>query len=157
MNLRDAQISWQAQHFVNLHVQISWQAQHFVNLHASPNLDAEASCARGLGSRSDHGRNLHVLAEFVAGTALCEPPCADFVAGTALCEPRCADFVAGALLCEPPCADVVAGTALCEPPRFSEPRRESSAERRLRDGLGSWSDHGRIMLGSFSESCLHCD
>ena len=28
-----AQISWQAQHFVvNLEVQISWQAQHFVNL-----------------------------------------------------------------------------------------------------------------------------
>ena len=29
-----AQISWQAQHFVNLHAQISWQAQRFVNLHA---------------------------------------------------------------------------------------------------------------------------
>ena len=29
----DVQISWQAQHFVNLHEQISWQAQHFVNLH----------------------------------------------------------------------------------------------------------------------------
>ena len=28
----DVQISWQAQHFVNLHVQISWQAQYFVNL-----------------------------------------------------------------------------------------------------------------------------
>ena len=27
-------LSWQAQHFVNLHVQISWQAQHFANLHA---------------------------------------------------------------------------------------------------------------------------
>ena len=26
------QISWQAQHFVNLEVQISWQARHFVNL-----------------------------------------------------------------------------------------------------------------------------
>ena len=30
----------------------------------------------------------------------------------------------------------------------------SSAERRLRDGLGS---HGRIMLGSWAESSLHCD
>ena len=29
----DVQMSWQAQHFVNLHVQIPWQAQHFVNLH----------------------------------------------------------------------------------------------------------------------------
>ena len=28
----DVQISWQAQHCVNLHVQISWQAQYFVNL-----------------------------------------------------------------------------------------------------------------------------
>ena len=49
----------------------------------------------------------------MAGTALCEPPCADFVAGAALCEAPCADFVAGAALCEPPCADFVAGAALC--------------------------------------------
>ena len=34
---------------------------------------------------------------------------------------------------------------------------EAPAERRLRDGLGSWSDHGRITLGSCSESPLHCD
>ena len=53
----EVQISWQAQHFVNLHVQISWQAQPF----------CEPPCA-----------------DFVGGTALCEPPCADFVAGTAL-------------------------------------------------------------------------
>ena len=33
--------------------------------------------------------------DFVAGAALCEPPCADFVAGTAFCEPPFADFVAG--------------------------------------------------------------
>ena len=26
-------ISWQVQHFVDLHVQISWQVQHFVDLH----------------------------------------------------------------------------------------------------------------------------
>ena len=82
----EVQSSWQAQHFVNLHVQISWQA--FVNLRA----------------------------DFVAGAALCEPPCAEFVAGTALCELPCAEFVAGAALCEPPCADFMAGTALCEPP-----------------------------------------
>ena len=35
-------------------------------------------------------------------------------------------------LCEPPCAEFVAGAALCEP------RRGSSAERRLRDGLVSY-------------------
>ena len=108
-----------------------------------------------------------------AGTALCEPPCADFVAGATLCEPPCTDFVAGTALCEPPCADFVAGAALCEPPcadfvagaiqnaflRDSgrtkccifnrtggfEPGKSSSAERRLRDGLGSWSDHARIV------------
>ena len=56
-------------------------------------------------------------ADFVAGAALCEPPCADFVAGAALCEPPCADVVVSAALCEPPCADFVAGAALCEPPR----------------------------------------
>ena len=33
--------------------------------------------------------------------------------------------------------------ALCEPQCFSEPRRGSSAERRLPDGLGSWSGHAR--------------
>ena len=27
------QMSWQVQHFANLHVQISWQVQHFMNLH----------------------------------------------------------------------------------------------------------------------------
>ena len=101
----------------------------------------------------------------MAGAALCEPPCADFVAGTALCEPPCADFVAGAALCEPPCADFVAGTALCAPPCAdvvagaiqnalwrdsertvffngtggSEAGKSRSAERRLRDGLGSFS------------------
>ena len=32
-------------------------------------------------------RRLGTGADLVAGTALCEPPCADFVAGTALCEP----------------------------------------------------------------------
>ena len=37
----DAQMSWQAQHFVNLHVQISWQAQHFVNLHVQISWQAQ--------------------------------------------------------------------------------------------------------------------
>ena len=35
------QISWQAQHFVNLHVQISWQVQHFVNLHVQISWQAQ--------------------------------------------------------------------------------------------------------------------
>ena len=72
---------------MNLHAQISWQAQRCEG------------------------------ADFVVGTALCEPPCEDFVAGAALCEPPCADIVAGTALCDPPCADFfVPGTALCEPP-----------------------------------------
>ena len=45
------QNSWQAQHFVNLHAQSSWQAQHFVTAHTETS------------------------PEFVAGAALCEPPC----------------------------------------------------------------------------------
>ena len=35
------------------------------------------------------------FADFVAGTALCDPRCADFVAGAALGEPQSADFVTG--------------------------------------------------------------
>ena len=35
------QISWQAQHFVNLHVQISWQVQHFVYLHVQISWQAQ--------------------------------------------------------------------------------------------------------------------
>ena len=52
------------------------------------------------------------FADFVAGTALCDPRCADFVAGAALCEPRSADFVTRTALCEPRSADFVAGAAL---------------------------------------------
>ena len=47
--------------------QISWQAQHF------------AACPR-VGCTP--WRRLGTGADFVAGTALCEPPCADFVPGT---------------------------------------------------------------------------
>ena len=77
---------------MNLEAQISWQA---------------------------HALGQARSADFVAGTARCEPRSADFVAGTARCEPRSADFVAGAAtaLCEPGSADFGAGTALCEPPR----------------------------------------
>ena len=115
-------------------------------------------------------------ADVVAGAALCVPPCADFLAGTALCEPPCADFVAGAALCVPPCADFLAGTALWEPPCVdfvagaiqNALRRDSercifqwnrwlrswqvkvcgtTVARRSRVILGSFSDHGRIILG----------
>ena len=55
------------------------------------------------------------FADFVAGTALCDPRCADFVAGAALGEPQSVDFVAGTALREPRSADFVAGAALGEP------------------------------------------
>ena len=50
-------------------------------------------------SRASPQRHSDNIADLVAGTALCESPCADLVAGTALCEPPCADLVAGTALC----------------------------------------------------------
>ena len=38
------QISWQAQHFVNLEVHISWPAQHFVNLDAQISWQVQHFC-----------------------------------------------------------------------------------------------------------------
>ena len=38
-----------------------------------------------------------------------------------------------------------------------EAGKSSFAERCVRDGLGSFSDHNPIMVGLFSESSLHCD
>ena len=146
----EVKISWQVQHFVNLHVQISWQAQHFGNLHVQ------------ISWQVQHFVNLHVQISWQA--ALCAPPCADFVAGATLCEPPCADFVAGAALCEPPCADFVAGAAIqnalwrdseCARNAVffngtggSEAGKSRSAERRLRDGLGSFSDHADFAAGA---------
>ena len=77
---------------MNLHVQISWQAQHFVNLHVQSfvNLDAQSWQAQRFA-------NLHAQI-FVAGTAL------------------------------PTSTGKLRGTTVA-------------------DGLGSWSDHGGIMLG----------
>ena len=69
------QISWQAQHFVHLHVQMSWQAQDkmgcgeiakarnavFFNgtggSEAGKSRSAERRLRDGLGSCSDHARN----------------------------------------------------------------------------------------------------
>ena len=100
-------------------------------------------------------------ADFVAGAALCEPPCADVVVGAALCEPPCADFVAGAALCAPPCADFVAGAIQNALRRDSERTKccifqwnrwlrswqvkvcGTTVARRSRVMLGSCSDHSR--------------
>ena len=72
----EVQISWQAQHFVNLHVQMSWQVQYKMRFR-------EIADAR-------HAVFFNRTGGFEAG-------------------------------------------------------KSSSAERRLRDGLGSWSDHVRIV------------
>ena len=81
-------ISWQVQHFVNLHVQISWQAQHFVHLHAQMSWQAQYKMRCGEIATA---RN----AVFFKGTG------------------------------------------------GSEAGKSRSAERRVRDGLGSFSDHAR--------------
>ena len=39
----------------------------------------------------------------------------------------------------------------------SEACKSSFAEQRVRDGLGSCLGHGRIILGSWAKSSLHCD
>ena len=114
---------------MNLHVQISWQVQYKMRFSIEPvasNLVSLALRNDVCETVSDHSRIVPPLrlefslvswsADFVAGAALCKPPCTDFVAGAALCEPPCTDFLAGAARCEPPCADFVAGAALCEPP-----------------------------------------
>ena len=68
----EAQISWQVQHFVNLHVQISWQAQHFVNLHAQMSWQVQhfGNLHAQISWQVQHFGNLHV-----------QISCADFVAG----------------------------------------------------------------------------
>ena len=89
---------------------IRGRLQHCVNLHALLEALAVAwSAVLGGGRQSVPPLRLEFSlvsgrADFVAGAALCEPPCADFVAGTALCEPPCAEFVAGTALCEPSCS-----------------------------------------------------
>ena len=73
----EVQISWQAQHFVNLDVQILWQAQHFVNLDVQKhfvNLDVQISWqVRHFVNRSavPHlPRNLHFEAKPLRSLAL---------------------------------------------------------------------------------------
>ena len=104
------QISWQAQHFVNLQAQISWQAQHFVNLHAQISWQAQ------------HFVNLQVQISWQAQYKMRFGEIAD--ARNAAFFNRTGGF---------------------------KPGKSSSAERRVRDGLGSFSDHAR----AWSESSLH--
>ena len=136
VNLR-VQISWQVQHFVNLHVQISWQAQHFVNLHVQilwqaqhfVNLQVQISWQAQhfvnlqvqISWQAQHFVNLQVQISWQAQYKMRFGEIAD--ARNAVFFNRTGGF---------------------------KPGKSSSAEQRVRDGLGSFSDHARIMLGSWS-------
>ena len=111
------QISWQVQHFVYLHVQISWQAQHFVNLHVQISWHF-VNLHVQISWQAQHFVHLHVQMSWQAQYKM---RCGE------IANARSAVFFNGA--------------------GGSEAGKSRSAERRVRDGLGSFSDHSRIMLG----------
>ena len=113
----EVQISWQAQHFVKLHVQISWHAQRFVNLHVQ------------ISWQTQHFVNLHVqisrqVQQFVNLHVQISWQVQYKMRFREMADVRNAVFF-----------DRTGGF---------EPGKSSSAERRLPDGLGSWSDHAQI-------------
>ena len=114
------QISWQVQHFVNLHVQISWQVQHFVNLHVQMSWQVQhfVNLHVQISWQVQHFVNLHVQISWQAQYRM---RCGE------IANARKAVFFNGT------------GGSKAGKSRF--------AERRLRDGLGSFSDHSRIILG----------
>ena len=117
-------ISWQVQHFVNLqvqhfvylHVQISWQAQHFVNLHVQISWQVQhfVYLHVQISWQAQHFGNLHVQ---ISWQAQYKMRCGE------IANARNAVFFNGT--------------------GGSEAGKSRSAERRLRDGLGSFSDHSR--------------
>ena len=131
----DVQMSWQAQHFVNLHVQTTWQAQHFVNLHVQNSWQAQ------------HFVNLHVqitwqAQHFVKLEVQISWQAQHFVnlqvqiSWQAQYKMRSRDI-----------ADA-RNAVFFNRRGGSEAGKSSFAERRcVRDGLESFSDHGRIILG----------
>ena len=120
------QISWQVQHFVNLHVQISWQAQHFANLHVQISWQVQhfVNLHVQISWQAQHFVHLHVQ---ISWQAQYKMRCGE------IANARNAVFFNGT--------------------GGSEAGKSRSAERRLRDGLGSFSDHSR----AWSESSLHWD
>ena len=112
----EVKISWQAQHFVNLHVQISWQVQHFVYLHVQISWQAQhfVNLHVQISWQAQHFVYLHVQMSWQAQYKM-----------------RCGE-IANARN-----AVFFNGTG------GSEAGKSRSAERRLRDGLGSCSDHSR--------------
>ena len=106
------QISWQVQHFVNLHVQMSWQVQYFVNLHVQISWQAQrfVHLHVQISWKAQHFVNLHVQ---ISWQAQYKMRCGE-IANT-----RNAVFFNGT--------------------GGSEAGKSRSAERRVRDGLGSFS------------------
>ena len=123
MNLH-AQISWQAQHFVHLHVQISWQVQHFANLHAQMSWYAQHFVNLHAQMSWQAQRFAHLHAQ-ISWQAQYKMRCGE------IAKARNAIFFNGT--------------------GGSEAGKSRSAERRLRDGLGSCWDHAR----AWSESSVH--
>ena len=110
------QISWQVQHFVNLHVQMSWQVQHFVNLHVQISWQAQhfVNLHVQISWQAQHFVHLHVQ---ISWQAQYKMRCGE------IANARNAVFFNGT--------------------GGSEAGKSRSAERRVRDGLGSFSDHSR--------------
>ena len=118
---------------MNLHVQISWQAQHFGNLDVQMSWQAQ------------HFVKLHVQISWQAQYFVNLQVQISWQAQYKVHFGEIAD---------------ARNAVFFNTNGGSEGGKASSAERRLRDGLGSWSvmvGHARIMVGSCSESSLHCD
>ena len=121
-----AQMSWQAQHFVNVQVQISWQAQHFVNLQVQISCHAQhfVNLHVQISWQAQHFVNLHVqiswqVQHFVNLQVQISWQVQYKMRFREIADARNAAFF-----------NRTGGF---------EPGKSSSAERRLRDGLGSWS------------------
>ena len=110
------QIAWQVQHFVYLHVQISWQAQHFGNLHVQISWQAQhfVNLHVQISWQAQHFVHLHVQISWQAQYKM-----------------RCGE-IANAQ-----------NAVFFNGPDGSEAGKSRFAERRVRDGLGSCSDHAR--------------
>ena len=107
-----AQISWQVQHFEKIHAQISWQAQHFANLHVQISWQVQhfVNLHVQISWQAQHFVHLHVQ---ISWQAQYKMHCGE------IANARNAVFFNGT--------------------GGSEAGKSRSAERRLRDGLGSFS------------------
>ena len=132
---------WQVQHLVTFMFHFLWQVQPFGEVHVSLFV-AGAACGE-----------VHVSL-FVAGAAFGEVHVSLFVAGAAFGEVHVSLFVAGAACVKfgmiGRSGNVVIFNRICS----WRVRKVASVARRVAVcvfWVGSWSDHGRIMVGSWSD------